>query len=138
MPKKKRARCKTPFCRNLSRRDGADCGKCNMRKWREKNREKAAYARLRESARKRNISFTITFEEFVKFAKKTEYLTRTGNTAGSLTVDRKDNLRGYEPGNIRAITRSENSHKNAKQDECRIRKGYSWTGSGVPESSCPF
>jgi hypothetical protein len=87
---------------------------------------KDAFAKLRDHARERGISFTITFEEFCKFAKQSHYIESTGLGPMCITVDRKDNLRGYEPGNIQPLTRSANSIKRGKQDMMRSRHGFKW------------
>lgn len=87
---------------------------------------RAAFHRLRYHAQQRGIEFSIPFAEFERFARETEYLTRRGNNGGSLTVDRKDNLKGYISGNIQAMTRSENSVKLAKQDAKRMECGFAW------------
>lgn len=87
---------------------------------------RAAYAQLRDHARERKIPFAISFEDFQKFARKSRYLDRRGPFAMCLTVDRKNNLRGYEPGNIQPLTRSANSVKRSKQDMMRMRCGMSW------------
>lgn len=128
----KRKKCKTRNCRNsiAFRKDGrpygARCHRCRTASWRRNQPFQSAFQRLRHHAKARDIEFTLSFEEFKAFAQCTELITRTGNDKHSLTVDRIDNLKGYVAGNIRAITRSENSIKRARQDEMRIRKGYAW------------
>lgn len=101
-----------------------------------------AFARLRDHAAERGIEFTISFEEFERFATETNYVTRTGNERESLTVDRKDNLKGYIPGNIRALTRAENTAKRNKHDEIRFKKGYAWANGNadddIPSEQIPF
>jgi hypothetical protein len=119
-------RCCEPRCRNPRKSDRLRCSKCHQRRFRAQHREAAAFATLRDHARARGIAFTISFSTFRAFARRTEYLTRTGNTAGALTVDRIDNLSGYVPGNIRAISRAENSVKRCKQDASRFSAGCAW------------
>ena len=86
----------------------------------------AAYSTLRDHARARGIAFTITFADFEQFARESDYLERTGPFAACLTVDRIDNLIGYVPGNLQPLTRAANSEKRAKQDQIRMRAGFSW------------
>ena len=64
---------------------------------------------LRRSARKRNIPFTLTVDEFKSFCAETGYLERRGKNPDSLTVDRKDWNEGYHSWNIRALAHAENS-----------------------------
>lgn len=87
---------------------------------------KSAYRALKDHAKARGIQFTITFKYFERFAIVTKYLCKTGNTGDSLTVDRRDNLQGYVPGNIQPMTRSKNSEKLARSDARRMRCGYKW------------
>jgi hypothetical protein len=108
---------------------GRYCHRCRMRRWREKQPMRAAFRNLRDHAIARGIEFALTFEEFRVFAEHSDYLNRTGNESGCLTVDRKDNLRGYVVDNIQPMTRSENSVKRAKYDAIRMRCGYRWAAS---------
>lgn len=52
--------------------------------------------------------FTLKFEDYAKFWETTGYGRMHGRTAASLSIDRIDPNRGYEPGNIRALSVSEN------------------------------
>lgn len=87
---------------------------------------RAAFNALRHHATARGIPFSLSFLEFRKFAMHSQYLLKKGNRAGSITVDRINNLRGYVRGNIQPLTRSANAIKQAKIDEIRQRKGYAW------------
>lgn len=118
--------CIEPRCKNRKGKEHARCYKHMMRRWRKANPMMDAYMRLRESARKRRIEFTISFEEFTDFALQCEYLELKGNAATSLTVDRIKNRIGYVAGNIQPMTRAQNTIKQAKRDEHRLRAGYSW------------
>lgn len=113
-------------CRNIRKSDRLLCSRCYMRQWREANPLQAAFATLRDHARARGIEFSISFEDFREFAELSDYVERKGTTAQALTVDRRDNLRGYVPGNIQPLTRAENSVKNAKHDAHRMRQGNRW------------
>lgn len=113
-------------CRKPAAKGRRMCSRCHMRQWRTTRPLQAAFATLRDHARARGIEFTITLPEFRKFVLQSGYLTRRGNAGACLTVDRVDNLRGYVPGNLQPLTRSENSVKRAKFDACRMRAGYSW------------
>jgi hypothetical protein len=118
--------CKTQRCRNRARKDGRDCSRCHQRSWRRSQPISAAFATLRDHAKPRGIEFSISRQEFERFALESDYINRTGLGGSALTVDRIDNLRGYEPGNVQPLTRSANSVKRAKQDAIRQTKGFAW------------
>lgn len=119
-------KCKTPHCRNRRRKDGRDCHKCHIRAWRAANPMRAAFRALKDHAAARDILFTITFSEFREFAEQCDYVDLKSNTARGLTVDRIKNTKGYVPGNLQPMTRSENSVKRAKYDQRRMESGFSW------------
>lgn len=79
-----------------------------QRAYRERNVEKCVYYHLKSNAKRRGIPFTITFKYFLKFAIRTGYIDKRGREASSMTVDRIKPHLGYVPGNLRAITLSEN------------------------------
>lgn len=137
MPEKKRSKtkrkkCTTKFCRNQSatrpdgRSYGAKCHKCRSWRWRENQPMKAAFHRLKSHAKSRGIEFRISFAYFAYFARKSELIEKTGRTADSLTIDRRDNRKGYIVSNIQVMTRAANSRKLAHCDEIRQRAGFSW------------
>lgn len=130
-------KCSTKRCRNFApirksgpragRSKGGKCHRCRCAIWRKNNPMRDAYLRLKSHARNRHIEFTITFEYFEKFALKTKYLNEKGPFGYSLTVDRKDNLLGYVPGNIKAMSRAKNSEKRCRHDQIRMERGYAWS-----------
>ena len=121
-------KCATLHCRKRRAKGRKVCAACQMRRVRRRNPIKAQYWRLRDSARKRGINFCLPFWYFEIFALQCDFVTLTGNTAQSLTVDRKENLLGYVMGNIKPMTRSENCIKQAKFDQRRMEKGFAWRG----------
>lgn len=135
-PKPQRKICSTPYCRNLTpvrksgprkgKSKGGKCYGCQMASWRANQPMRAAYLRLKHHAWNRCILFTITFEEFAGFATCTNLINHGGIHGEALTVDRIENEKGYVPGNIQCLTRSENSVKKAKRDAIRIQRGYAW------------
>jgi hypothetical protein len=135
MSRAKCRKCNTKGCRNRARKGAADCSKCHQRKFRERNPLSAAYAKLKWSAKRRGIEFTITRVQFECFCKLSGYLEKTGNEGHSLTVDRKDNLKGYVPGNIQPLTRARNAEKRMKFDAVRYRAGYRW--AEAPDAYIP-
>lgn len=70
-----------------------------------------AYDKLRYSARRRGIKFTITIDEFRSFCAATRYIEQKGRTCECLTIDRIDAARGYEIDNIQVLTMTENTRK---------------------------
>lgn len=129
--RKTRKKCCVKGCRNFARHWRTKCARHLQAEWRAAHPVSAAFAALRDHARERGIPFTITRVQFECFAKLSGYVEKKGNGAHCLTVDRIDNLKGYVPGNIQPMTRSENSVKRAKQDAMRMRAGYAWQGGCV-------
>lgn len=82
-----------------------------MRIWRSQQPARSAYACIRESARRRNLPFTISFKDFMEVVEGTKYIDEKGNDRYSLHLDRKDNRFGYEPGNLQVLTCAENGLK---------------------------
>lgn len=66
---------------------------------------------MRSNAKRRNKVFTLTLEQFKQFCEETDYINKRGKTGKSASIDRIDNNKGYEIGNIRILTLSENSAK---------------------------
>jgi hypothetical protein len=59
---------------------------------------------IRDSARKRNIPFLLTFAELLEFDKRTNYFSRrNGQDPEGLTIDRIDPSKPYQADNIRAL-----------------------------------
>lgn len=67
------------------------------------------YKVLRSNAKRRGHAFTLTFEQYEKFAIETGYAELKGKTKHSLSIDRRDPSRGYHADNIRAVSLSLNS-----------------------------
>jgi hypothetical protein len=87
---------------------------------------RAAWRNLKDHAAARGIYFKLPFAYFRRYALRSNYLNRKGNGAQCLTVDRINNLRGYIVGNITFLTRQQNSIKQARRDEIRLRAGLAW------------
>lgn len=116
MAKKRRdGVCKHWCCSNPTRTSNArDCGTCASRKTRINNPEKYAFNQVKRSADMRNIPFKLTFEQFLEFDRQTDYVKSKGCEKESLTIDRKDDSKGYEVGNIRALNWADNCSKKIK------------------------
>jgi hypothetical protein len=109
--KKKKAagKCGTPYCRNRRVPGRNFCNTCRGRKYDSPGRR--LFRNLKASAKRRGKAFLLEFEEFFAMARASGYLGGSGRKGACLQVDRIDPLRGYEPGNIRFISCSENSRK---------------------------
>lgn len=87
---------------------------------------RSAWRAVKDHAAGRGIYFNLPFEYFRRFALRSDYLNRTGLNGHCLTVDRKNNLRGYVVGNITFMTRRQNAIKRARHDAIRIKAGFAW------------
>lgn len=103
--------CKHWGCQNPIAARGWCCETCKSRKARINNPERYAFQQVKRSADMRSIPFNLTFDQFLEFDRQTSYVASKGRETESLTIDRIDSSRGYEIGNIRALTWSENCAK---------------------------
>lgn len=109
--KRKAGLCATPFCRNKRGEQRRICYKCTKRRYRARHPMKEAFFNLRNNAGKRGHKFTLTFEDFKQFCQDTGYMEKRGRSKTKASIDRKDETKGYEPGNIRILTVSQNSRR---------------------------
>jgi hypothetical protein len=107
------SKCRTKNCRGQITKSGRShyCSKCRSRRWRDKFPLHYSFKNLRVRAIQRGKEFTLTREQYVEFAVKTDYGRLKGKTSLSLSLDRIDDTRGYTKDNIQAITLRENSRK---------------------------
>lgn len=113
-PSKYPRRCVTKRCRGVVASKRCHTNKCPRCVWRiyvEKNPLGAAFKTLRNHAKERKKDFTLTLDQFRRFAVKTDYLARKGKTSLSLQIDRVDETKGYHLWNVRAITLRENTRR---------------------------
>jgi hypothetical protein len=109
--KRRNGLCKHWGCNNATIGRQRDCNTCKGRKTRINNPKRYAFQQVKRSADMRNIPFELTFEEFLEFDKQTGYVASKGREKESLTIDRIESSKGYEVGNIRAITWQDNCAK---------------------------
>lgn len=107
-------KCETRYCRNAKplRPSGyvlKVCWKCRSRRYRKLHPESAALNSVRLSAKRRNIPFTLTIEQFKLFCQASGYLETKGNKPQSMTIDRINHNLGYSIDNIRVLSHAENS-----------------------------
>lgn len=81
------------------------------KEWRKKNPMHAAYLDLKSNAKRRGHSFSITFDEFKQFCKKTSYMDVKGIYKDSYHIDRIDENKGYHMDNVQLLTNSQNVRK---------------------------
>jgi len=107
--------CCVRFCR--SRRAGRHrlCNGHRMAKWRAENPINSQFNTLRDSARKRRIEFSLTFEQFKSLCEATNYHEQAGCEAHCLQVDRINAAKGYSIDNVEVITCSENTAKGNRE-----------------------
>lgn len=67
--------------------------------------------KLRNRAKERGITCTLTYEQFKKFCDETNLLEFRGKTLHCLSIDRIEEHLGYVEGNLQTLTVSENSKK---------------------------
>lgn len=118
--KAKRGLCSVKFCRRRRARQRTTCLTCKSRLWRKANPIRALYINLKSHAKARGHEFTLTFAQWRAFCLRTDYHKLKGLEPDSLTVERKDEARGYHADNLTVLKHSEN-----------VRRGF------VPAFACP-
>lgn len=104
-------KCTTQFCRNEAAKGRTKCWKCVKRQQRERNPIKESYYTLKYHAKERGKEFSLTFEEFEKFCKKTNYMIGKGRSKDGYHINRIDETKGYTVDNIQVLSNSENVKK---------------------------
>lgn len=94
------------------------------RKWKDPIAH--TYYLLMGNAKRRGKVFTISLEYFRKWCKENDYIKKKGRMKKSLTIDRIDNEKGYEEGNLQLLTNSANISKYWNIDYSK------------PVEGCPF
>lgn len=87
------------------------CATCRKRKARILHPLKHAFYDLRTNAKRRGISFDLTFDQFKKFAIKTEYVYGRGKSKDSFHIDRINPNKGYTTDNIQVLSNELNQLK---------------------------
>lgn len=106
--------CRSRNCRGLvhqKKEHSPFCSRCRRNRWKIKFPLHYSFSNFRKRARQRGKDFSLTREQYVAFAIKTDYARLRGKTSLSLSIDRKDDSRGYSADNIQAISLRENSRK---------------------------
>ncbi len=116
------SRCMVKGCGNERGQKSRICSRCLMLRWRANNPEMASFKHLQESAKRRNIYFEMTFEEFRAWGHTHGYFTGKGRQRDGLTVDRIDQGGPYAIHNIQVLTNEENAQKERSR-----QLGRTWT-----------
>ncbi len=103
--------CLTKYCRHEHVQGRWQCRKCINLGFAERHPLRYVYNNWKNNARRRGIEFTVTLEQFTKFAEKNNYVRKRGRTPKSMTIDRIVEGEGYHANNIQAITLTENIYK---------------------------
>lgn len=112
--KGKKIKCATKFCRNTQPDRSRFCHTCASRKHRKKFPVRYAYDVLKMNAKRRGKEFDLTFADFKRFCRRSDYIAGKGRTKESYCIDRRDNKKGYTKNNIQILTISDNSKKGAR------------------------
>jgi hypothetical protein len=107
--------CKYHGCTNSPPKHAKYCNTCHGRMRAIRDPWRYYFRALKLSAKKRNIEFKLTFEEFRAFCDQTNYLQLVGRSPGSFHIDRVDNFKGYEVGNIQLMESSANVGKGNRE-----------------------
>jgi hypothetical protein len=112
-PKKKRRKhtCITSWCQRDPPEGKSRCYTRASRIWRANNPLKYAFWNLKNRAKQRGHEFTITVEDLRAAINGSDYLENHGRMKDCASIDRIDGFRGYEPGNLRVMTVSENARR---------------------------
>ena len=87
------------------------CPSCHQRDMRRRHPMYYAFDNLRCNSKRRGIPFSLTFEQFKKFAVATDYIQNKGTTKNSYSIDRIKNELGYTVDNIQILTVGANASK---------------------------
>jgi hypothetical protein len=103
--------CCNAYCKHLARPKRWDCNTCHTKKNQIRNPLRYSYNTLKNNAKRRGKDFTLTFDQFAHFAKKIDYMNKKGTKAKSMSIDRRDETRGYHFDNIQGLSLRENIYK---------------------------
>ncbi len=85
-------------------------------RWRMRSKKQSAFQTLRDHARERGLSFTISFDYFQGLCDAFRTFDTEAESRGEkLTIDRIVASRGYEPGNLTILTWDENQAKGNRE-----------------------
>lgn len=112
--------CQTAWCKNppacFYRATGklyvaAHCPKCFSRRYRANHPVHYAFEAIKDSAKKRDIDFSLTIEQFAQWCEETGYADTKGVARLKFHCDRIDHRKGYSIDNIQLLSEAENIRK---------------------------
>lgn len=103
--------CQAYRCGNKHTPKDRFCAKHRHRYNKEMNPINYVFHLRKSRAKERGHEWDLTLEEFREFCKQTGYMEGKGKKAGSMSIDRIDNTKGYSLDNIQILSLSENSAK---------------------------
>jgi hypothetical protein len=104
-----KGRCQVKFCNKKTK--GKMCSTHRSQKCRANDPVRYAFYNLKASAKRRNIVFTITIEQFRDWCRKVKYIGFAGRSSTSFTIDRIHNDIGYHIDNINVMQKGDNVKK---------------------------
>lgn len=108
------AKCTT--CHKKAPPKKKQCWSCLKRAYAARHPMRYSFYVLKNNAKRRQVVFGLTFEDFKKFAGKTDYMNGKGITSEAYHIDRIDERKGYFKNNIQMLTNSQNIKKYIKFD----------------------
>ena len=97
--------------------------KCSKhRSWDYRFKPYTLYHRKKGHAKAKGKPFNWTYEEFKEFCEETGFIELKKKDPYNWTIDRIDELRGYEKGNVQVLRRSYNAIKYQKWCESQMNK----------------
>lgn len=92
------------------------CARHWQQRWRANNPKNAAYRALKDHAKARGIEFRLTPDFFFGMWECAAHFDMDAESRGEMiSIDRKNPVKGYVPGNVRVVTISENAAKGARE-----------------------
>jgi|AntRauTorckE6833_2_1112554.scaffolds.fasta_scaffold01252_3 peroxiredoxin len=137
--------CKTKYCTNQAVKHRKLCAKCRSRKYKREHPFKYFYNVHRQNAKKRNIPWELTFEEFKEIweesGKWNEKRFNTELSKTTWTLDRKNVNKGYTKNNVRVVSMMLNVEVWWEEDRWQIDFNWRKRWSEIhhkPIDDCPF
>lgn len=126
--------CTVRFCRNPRHQRRTIRAKHIMREWRATRPLSELLNTIRNRAKKKNISFSLTLTEF------TEFCTTNGHDPRRHHIDRINPTQGYHVWNIQVLGCSENIAKGNRERHSERYQAYlAMRKAQLPvEPDCPF
>ena len=97
-----------------SEKGSRKCNSCNYKQKKKSNPIRIAYTSLKGHAKERCKEFNLTIEQFKVFCIESNYLNCRGIAKFSYHIDRIEETKGYEVGNLQLLTNIQNVRKYIK------------------------